>query len=77
MRTARSRSSSAITTATRSHCASSPARTRPAWKARRLLGYDPSRSWRDYLTPDGELLDAARERLERGDTGVQRGRAIG
>ena len=27
--------------------------------------------------PDGELLDAARERLERGDTGVQRGRAIG
>ena len=46
-------------------------------KARRLLGYDPSRSWRDYLTPEGELLDAVRERLERGDTGVQRGRAVG
>jgi nucleoside-diphosphate-sugar epimerase len=44
-------------------------------KARRLLGYAPSRSWRDYLTPEGELLDAARERLERGETGVQRGRA--
>jgi nucleoside-diphosphate-sugar epimerase len=44
-------------------------------KARRLLGYAPSRSWRDYLSPDGELLPAARERLERGDTGVQRGRA--
>ena len=45
-------------------------------KARRLLGYDPTRSWRDYLTPEGDLLDAPRERLERGDTGVQRGRAI-
>jgi nucleoside-diphosphate-sugar epimerase len=44
-------------------------------KARRLLGYAPSRSWRDYLTPEGELLDAARERLESGETGVQRGRA--
>jgi UDP-glucose 4-epimerase len=44
-------------------------------KARRLLGYAPSRSWRDYLSPDGELLPAARERLERGETGIQRGRA--
>jgi UDP-glucose 4-epimerase len=44
-------------------------------KARRLIGYDPQRSWRDYLTPTGELLPAARERLERGETGVQRGRA--
>jgi len=44
-------------------------------KARRLLGYAPSRSWRDYLSPGGELLPAARERLERGETGVQRGRA--
>jgi nucleoside-diphosphate-sugar epimerase len=44
-------------------------------KARRLLGYAPTRSWRDYLTPEGELLDAPRERLERGETGVQRGRA--
>jgi UDP-glucose 4-epimerase len=25
-------------------------------KARRLLGYDPKRSWRDYLTPDGEPI---------------------
>ena len=46
-------------------------------KAERLLGYAPSRSWRDYLSEDGELLDAARERLEREDTGVQRGRAVG
>jgi nucleoside-diphosphate-sugar epimerase len=46
-------------------------------KAQRLLGYDPTRSWRDYLSPEGKLLDAARERLERGDTGVQRGRAVG
>src|SRR3954453_20327447 len=45
-------------------------------KAKRLLGYDPQRSWRDYLTEDGELLDAVRERLDAGDTGVQRGRAI-
>ena len=44
-------------------------------KARRLLGYAPSRSWRDYLSDDGELLEPARERLARGDTGVQRGRA--
>ena len=45
-------------------------------KAKRLLGYDPQRSWRDYLTEDGELLDAVRARLDAGDTGVQRGRAI-
>jgi len=46
-------------------------------KAERLLGYAPSRSWRDYLSEDGELLPAVRERLEAGDTGVQRGRAVG
>ena len=46
-------------------------------KAERLLGYAPSRSWRDYLTEDGDLLDAPRERFEREDTGVQRGRAVG
>jgi UDP-glucose 4-epimerase len=46
-------------------------------KARRLLGYAPSRSWRDYLSEDGQLLPAARERLARGETGVQRGRAVG
>ena len=44
-------------------------------KAERLLGYQPTRSWRDYLNPEGTLLEAARERLERGETGVQRGRA--
>jgi UDP-glucose 4-epimerase len=44
-------------------------------KARRLLGYAPSRSWRDYLTPEGRLREEVRERLERGETGVQRGRA--
>ena len=46
-------------------------------KAERLLGYAPTRSWRDYVSEDGELLDAAREREQRGDTGVQRGRSAG
>jgi nucleoside-diphosphate-sugar epimerase len=45
-------------------------------KARELLGYDPSRSWRDYLTAEGELRPDAAERLERGETGIQRGRAM-
>jgi nucleoside-diphosphate-sugar epimerase len=45
-------------------------------KARRLLGYDPRRSWRDYLDDEGRLRPAARERLERGETGVQRGRRL-
>src|SRR5215211_6766231 len=45
-------------------------------KAERLLGYAPTRSWRDYLSEDGTLLDAARDRHERGDTGVHRGRAV-
>ena len=45
-------------------------------KARRLLGYDPRRSWRDYLDDDGRLRPAVRERLERGETGVQRGRRL-
>lgn len=44
-------------------------------KAERLLGYAPSRSWRDYLAEDGRLRPNVRERLERGETGVQRGRA--
>jgi nucleoside-diphosphate-sugar epimerase len=44
-------------------------------KAERLLGYAPSRSWRDYLTEDGRLRPEAAERLERTQTGVQRGRA--
>jgi UDP-glucose 4-epimerase len=46
-------------------------------KAMRMLGYAPTRSWRDYLTEDGTLRPEARERLESGATGVQRGRAVG
>ena len=46
-------------------------------KAQRLLGYAPTRSWRDYVSEQGELLDPVRARLEAGDTGVQRGRAVG
>jgi UDP-glucose 4-epimerase len=44
-------------------------------KAERLLGYAPSRSWRDYLTEEGRLRPEVRERLRQGRTGVQRGRA--
>lgn len=44
-------------------------------KAERLFGYRPAHSWRDYLADDGTLLDAPRERLARGETSVQRGRA--
>jgi nucleoside-diphosphate-sugar epimerase len=44
-------------------------------KAERLLGWTPARSWRDYLGADGRLLPEARDRLQRGATGVQRGRA--
>jgi len=44
-------------------------------KAEQLLGYRPTRSWRDYLTEDGTLVTPARDRLERGVTGVQLGRA--
>jgi UDP-glucose 4-epimerase len=46
-------------------------------KARRLLGYESRRSWRDYLSEDGRLLPEPAARLERGETGVQRGRAVG
>jgi UDP-glucose 4-epimerase len=46
-------------------------------KAERLLGYAPSRSWRDYLTEAGRLRPQARERLARGETGLQRGQAVG
>ena len=34
--------------------------TRSTSKAVRLLGYHPTRSWRDYLTPEGVLVDSAR-----------------
>jgi UDP-glucose 4-epimerase len=46
-------------------------------KAERLLGYAPSRSWRDYLTDDGRLRPEPAARLDRGETAVQRGRATG
>jgi nucleoside-diphosphate-sugar epimerase len=45
-------------------------------KARRVLGYAPRRAWRDYLDERGELRPEAAERLERADTGVQRGRML-
>jgi nucleoside-diphosphate-sugar epimerase len=45
-------------------------------KARELLGYDPRRSWRDYLDERGELRPEVAEMLERGDTAVQRGRRL-
>jgi nucleoside-diphosphate-sugar epimerase len=43
-------------------------------KAERLIAYRPRRSWREYLSPEGVLLEDARERLARGQTGVQLGR---
>jgi nucleoside-diphosphate-sugar epimerase len=42
-------------------------------KARRLLGWRPSRSWRDWLDEDGRLLDCVQDRIDAGATGVQRG----
>ena len=38
-------------------------------KARRLLGYSPTRSWRDYLDEAGRLRPEVRERLEAGVVG--------
>ena len=35
-----------------------------------------SRSWRDYLDDAGELRAGGGERLQRGETGVQRGRRL-
>ena len=55
------------------------ARTPAGSRSRRraaLLGYDPRRSWRDYLDDAGELRAEARERLQRGETGVERGRRL-
>jgi UDP-glucose 4-epimerase len=46
-------------------------------KAMRMLGYAPTRSWRDYLAEDGTLLAEARERLAAGATGVDFGRSVG
>jgi len=44
-------------------------------KASELLGWEPQRSWRDYLTVEGTLVMPAQSRLEKGETGVQLGRA--
>ena len=44
-------------------------------KADRLLGWRPTRTWRDFLDADGRLLPEPRNRLEAGVTGVQLGRA--
>jgi len=43
-------------------------------KAHDLLGYEPSRSWRDYLTEDGTLVSRARLLHEQGETGIQLGK---
>ena len=43
-------------------------------KAHALLGFEPRRTWRDYLTEEGKLVTRAQSAMERGDTGVQRGR---
>ena len=42
-----------------------------------MLGYAPTRSWRDYLAEDGTLLAEARERLAAAATGVDFGRSVG
>jgi UDP-glucose 4-epimerase len=46
-------------------------------RALELLGWEPSRSWRESLDCDGLLLPEVQSRLDAGETGVQRGlRAI-
>jgi nucleoside-diphosphate-sugar epimerase len=42
-------------------------------KARRVLGWAPSRSWRDVLDGDGRLRPEVRERVDAAVTGVQLG----
>jgi hypothetical protein len=42
-------------------------------KARELLGWAPSRSWRQLLDEDGRLLPEVQQRLDAGETGVQMG----
>jgi len=45
-------------------------------KAQKLLGWNPTRSWRDYLQSEtGTLYSTVRDRLDGGHTDVQRGRA--
>ena len=79
-RTRRSRRWRSASTATRRPRSGHRTEERPNGisiaKARALIGYDPQRSWRDYLEDDGRLRPAVRERLERGATGVQRGRRM-
>jgi nucleoside-diphosphate-sugar epimerase len=45
-------------------------------KARRLLDYDPRRTWRDYLDEVGDLRPEVAEQLEHGHTVMQRGRQL-
>jgi UDP-glucose 4-epimerase len=45
-------------------------------KAERLLGWRARRTWRDYLDDDGRTRPEVTERLQRGETAVQRGRAF-
>ncbi|MEK6440676.1 NAD-dependent epimerase/dehydratase family protein [Pseudonocardia sp. T1-2H] len=42
-------------------------------KAVRLLGWKPTRSWRDWLDDDGYLRPEVQERVDTGATGVQQG----
>lgn len=42
-------------------------------KATQLLGWWPTRSWRDFLDEDGHLLPEVAARLAAGETGVHRG----
>ena len=42
-------------------------------RARDVLGWTPSRSWRESLDDDGVLLPEVRQRLDAGTTGVQLG----
>jgi UDP-glucose 4-epimerase len=44
-------------------------------KASRLLGWAPTRSWRDYLDANGVMFTPRRDLLASGETGVQRGRS--
>ena len=70
--------SSAATTATPSRCARSTGPTRRGSRRPRrggCWGGGRPRERRDLLDDDGRLTEAARDRLERGDTAVQRGRA--
>jgi hypothetical protein len=42
-------------------------------KAVRVLGWKPTRSWRDWLDDDGYARPEVQERIDAGGTGVQQG----